>query len=256
MAMTLGVSAGSSINVWSYLIGPVSRPVALLFFVHRFATLVHVFFVLVETVVFRLAIDKFWRRIPPINEDFFALYLIILNPILGLVLSLVHLSTGEGFAHVYRVMGKNIDEIPEPELKLKTPLKIFAVGGLILTVCFVIRHGSNLKTLLNQNRVGQADDDENQDGRRNTRARNQELINGSTRLFLVLAGLGLLVPSMVFTVIMNRDLGGLEGQETVFDLLRLVSASVVMPSIIYAKNEAIRHHALHRLREHLKCCYM
>ncbi len=76
----------------------------------------------------------------------------------------------------------------------------------------------------------------------NNRARNEELISGTTQAILVMVGIILLVPSFIYYVVFDRNLAVTGTDQAALDLLRLVAGSVILPSIIYSRNESLRSH--------------
>ncbi len=246
-AIASSITLASSLNVWSYVIGPIWRLPAVFFYIYRFCTLVHIFFSLAEAALFRFLIDKVWRRIPPINEDFFLWFITLFNVAIGAFCSVLHLISGEGAIPVRKVMGVDLGSYPDPDFRLKMPLILLGLGTAVILFSNVARTVSASKII---NMESDCPDQVRQPRRvLNNRTRNAELVTGSTQILFAILGIILMLPSIVFSVIMDRTKYGLHSLETVFDLLRLVAASVILPAIIYSRNSALRAHLKSRLEE-------
>ena len=100
--IVFGVTLLSTINVWSVLLGPIWEWCAYIFVLGRFVCIMYILACVAISALFRLLIDLVWKRIPPINEDFFYVFLVISNLIVATYLGLFHLATGEGDIPVFR----------------------------------------------------------------------------------------------------------------------------------------------------------
>ena len=84
------------------LVGPVWSILAYFYYFGRVAVVSHVVLVVAETFLIRLLIDKAWKRLPPISDEFFAFFLPILNLLFGIWIAWQQLATNERGVLIYR----------------------------------------------------------------------------------------------------------------------------------------------------------
>ncbi len=102
----------ASVQAFTALISSVCKPIAVLFYISRWVAFTTVNLVVTETCIIRLLSDWLWPgRFPPISDEFFAGFLVILNTFLALFASLLNLITGQNTDEIYRVQGKKSNQL-------------------------------------------------------------------------------------------------------------------------------------------------
>lgn len=121
----------SSIVVGSVLIGPLGPISAGIFATLGAFRVIFVLLSFIESVIVRFLILRVWKRHPPINEDFFALFALVFNYTLSAFFALfVYMSNGQ-LNQQWILMGKNPDEIPEDIVR-------FRITGFLILVAVTL----------------------------------------------------------------------------------------------------------------------
>ncbi len=82
--------------------GPAWTPLVYLYFFGRVAIVNHILLVASETLLLRILMDKVWKRMVPLNDEFFGTYLPFLNLLLGTWFAWQQLTTKEMGVVIYR----------------------------------------------------------------------------------------------------------------------------------------------------------
>lgn len=127
--------AHNSIAIWSVVIGPISPMLAGLYAFLGFLRVTIFMLTLNEAVVVRFLILRFWRRHPPINEDFFGIFALLANVMLSALFALIMYMTNGLLRQQWILMGNNLDEMPDDLVR-------FRLIGFLIFVTVVIHLAS------------------------------------------------------------------------------------------------------------------
>ena len=95
----------SSIQAWSVLISPVYIVFAYIFYISRWFVYVTYACVCIEASVIRLLIDRYWKRAPPISDEYFAFFLVAFNSFVGLMVPILNIIARDNIAYLHRISG-------------------------------------------------------------------------------------------------------------------------------------------------------
>ena len=131
--------------MWSVLITPLWTALAYFYYYVRITVIYHIYFVVIESFGLRLLVDRVWKRPPPLNDEFFSVFLTIVNFVLGFWLCNQQLATWERGPIIYRITGQLPADWPAAKLRLRSDWLTFSLAFLSAFAYFSLRAFHHLK---------------------------------------------------------------------------------------------------------------
>ena len=254
-SLVLGISAGniiSTINAWSVLVGPAHHHLAILFYATRIICFVQFYLTGLEVTVYRILIDKYWKRIPPINETFFNVFLTLWNIGLGGLISAINYFTGESGLVIYRLTGLDIDCFPESKLRLGIQLKLIILVLVVIVIHVGTKTWTRLQHLMKNETPIQSINLNDIANNFNNQVKNNEMINSKSQLILITVGFLLMTPTTLVHFITPLGQSLSNEVATALDLSRQLSGYIIIPLILYVRNAELTQHVKNKIRHFLQ----
>ncbi len=247
--------------VWHIFVGPLWTIFAYHYYIVHVSIFTMSVLILTETFVIRVMAEKVWKRMPPVQDDFFCFFLWIMNCLVTLFVAGKYYAAGQWGALIYRLTGRSTWLFPKPIVKMYTAEIILVLGFLSL-----VGHGLLVgekaikKKFRKPNSVGPAilqlaapvvpEVNRQQHPHFNNQLKNDEVITGPVQAVLVTVGLTITFPgTMTYFIQGWKKIERSDLEMALLDINTFCALTLAVPLILYARNSDLRKHLINLLRD-------
>ncbi len=267
---------------WYAIISPLWSPLAYYYYLIHGVLILYCCFMVIETVIFRLLMIYAWKRIPPVQDDFFHLFLVLLSSMFSILIQLQRLVTKESFEVLFRTRWTPYKTmLPYEVLRMYLLEGVFILAltsvlcqGAVTLVSGIRKNQNNIvgpeqlppdfPTNQNHAWVPMVDlaassakpkqklevpviaiNDEIQnvgDESWNNQVKNEEIFTGHSQVILVLICIGVTLPGTMAYLMWQANREMGRVQAALLDTSMYSVLAVIVPAIIYIRSLKLRNH--------------
>ncbi len=208
-----------------------------------------------EAIVFRLIVELIWKRVPPVNEDFFQVFLGVLNLLISILTVLQSFFTDPvKVAAMFKRFGasKSLDfNDDNPIIKLYDAIVYVAIIGIAFCglIHLIMLSCKYILWLRGQLQIKVSPVAESSVIALNNQARNKELITAKIQAIMVVIAIttSLATPNVITRIFMDPDRKLTSKEEFLIDTWKFLCITIFLPSWLYYQNKYLRKFAMAEL---------
>ena len=230
------------------MIAPVYEWIAYFYYLSASFIFYFLAYIFIETSLVRLAIDWYWKRAPPYNDDFLVTFFTWLNVTFSLATAGMTCFVKDSIKIFYRV--QDIQDLPKIEFgrsrlgigEVVVSLLDFAIGlAVISQVVKMIRQWQwrrNRVDLQSTNPIP------SRSRTLNNLTRNRELVGARSQIAFFVLLLIAVTPFLDSILKDKNDQMTLE-RSTLMEQCSMISLYIIVPLMLYIRNPKLRRHFVH-----------